>query len=45
MVTDPSGPARSERDLAALMASQGVTDSDLAEALKLLAAKRAGEES
>ena len=45
MVTEAIKTSKAERDLAALMASQGVTDSDLAEALKLLAEKRAGEGS
>jgi hypothetical protein len=45
MVTEAVKTTKAQRDNAALLASQGVTDSDLAEALRLLAQKRAGEES
>ena len=44
MVTEAVKTTKDQRDLAALMASQGVTDSDLAEALQLLAQKRAQKE-
>ena len=45
MVTEAVKTTKGQRDIAALIASQGATDADIAEALQLLAAKRAGEES